>query len=406
MKWVLLEIKLPKEIHRSPLAMELALASFHQTGGTSQWSDKYWKGQVRNYFSLEIVSIGGNIHFFIRAQSRFRNGVESYIYAQYPEAEIVEVSDYVTRVSYAKNGRWAMWGNEFGRLKPNPYPIKTYVDYDLGKMDKEKEKVYRITPVVELMGSIKKGEQLWFQIIIRATESERRKAAGEKEVEKIKAKKLKGAGVKKFNGEMLTKEEKDVIAAIRRNTTKAGFDAGIRVIYIAEKEVFDSSNISFVMNILKQYNTSDLNGFWHKRITAADYPWQNFIGDVRREKGESSLSPFQAEEPTKVEYLGARRENARAKRSPIIPRGKPRGTFIDLSRPFISFTGDIIEKKKMNIFNLYRKRAFYKQNNRVPLTFSAEELATIYHFPGGVSTTPSFARIETRKSEPPANLPV
>ena len=63
MKWVLLEIKLPKEIHRSPLAMELALASFHQTGGTSQWSDKYWKGQVRNYFSLEIVSIGGNIHF-------------------------------------------------------------------------------------------------------------------------------------------------------------------------------------------------------------------------------------------------------------------------------------------------------------------------------------------------------
>ncbi|MEK7129098.1 MAG: hypothetical protein AAB858_01985, partial [Patescibacteria group bacterium] len=84
----------------------------------------------------------------------------------------------------------------------------------------------------------------------------------------------------------------------------------------------------------------------------------------------------------------------------------PRGTFIDLSRPFISFTGDIIEKKKMNIFNLYRKRAFYKQNNRVPLTFSAEELATIYHFPGGVSTTPSFARIETRKSEPPANLPV
>ncbi|MEK7115321.1 MAG: hypothetical protein AAB471_00335 [Patescibacteria group bacterium] len=389
MKWVLLEIKLPKEIHRSPLAMELALASFHQTGGTSQWSDKYWKGQVRNYFSLEIVSIGGNIHFFIRAQSRFRNGVESYIYAQYPEAEIVEVSDYVTRVSYAKNGRWAMWGNEFGRLKPNPYPIKTYVDYDLGKMDKEKEKVYRITPVVELMGSIKKGEQLWFQIIIRATESERRKAAGEKEVEKIKAKKLKGAGVKKFNGEMLTKEEKDVIAAIRRNTTKAGFDAGIRVIYIAEKEVFDSSNISFVMNILKQYNTSDLNGFWHKRITAADYPWRNFIGDVRREKDESPPARTRGQVILRT-----------------IPRGLPRGTFIDLSRPFISFTGDIIEKKKMNIFNLYRKRAFYKQNNRVPLTFSAEELATIYHFPGGVSTTPSFARIETRKSEPPANLPV
>lgn len=356
MKWVLLEIKLPKEIRRSPLAMELILTSFHQTGETSQWYDKYWKGQVRNYFSLEIVSIDGSVHFFIRTQHRFRNDVESYIYAQYPEAKIAEVSDYATRASYAKNGRWTMWGNEFERLRPGPYPIKTYVDYGLDKAAKEEEKADPIAPIVELMGSMKKGEQLWFQIIIRAAKSERIKAAGEKEAERIKAKKLKGTGVKKFNEQMLAKEEKDVIAAIRRNTTKVGFDAGIRAIYIAEKEAFNSSNIPLVMNILKQCTASDLNGFWHKRITVVDCLWQHFI---------------------------------------------------DTSWPFISLTGDMVEKKKVNIFNLYRKRVyFYKPHHRVPLVLSAEELATIYHFPGGVSTTPLFARIEARKSQPPANLPV
>jgi hypothetical protein len=37
---------------------------------------------------------------------------------------------------------------------------------------------------------------------------------------------------------------------------------------------------------------------------------------------------------------------------------------------------------------------------------TAEELATIYHFPGRVSTTPTFKRIESKKSEPPVNLPL
>lgn len=362
MQWILLEIKLPKEIRRSPLAMELTLAAFHQTGGTSQWYDKYWKGQVRNYFSLEIVSIEGAVHFFIRTQTRFRNGVESYIYAQYPEAEIAEVPDYVDSMSYTKNGRWMMWGNEFRHLKPDPYPIKTYVDYGLDRVAKEEEKADPISQTIELMGSMKKGEQMWFQIIIRATESEWRKV-GDAEVAKIKAKKLEETGADKFNEQMLTKGEKDIISAIERNTAKIGFDAGLRVIYIAEKDSFDGGNISSVMNLLKQYNTSDLNGFWHKRITAIDYPWQNYIN--------IDIPPFAP------------------------------------SWPFFSITGDVVEKKKMRIFELYKKRAyFYKPYNRVPLVLSAEELATIYHFPGEVSATPSFARVEAKKSEPPVNLPI
>jgi hypothetical protein len=37
---------------------------------------------------------------------------------------------------------------------------------------------------------------------------------------------------------------------------------------------------------------------------------------------------------------------------------------------------------------------------------TTEELATIYHFPGDVSKTPTLSRITAKKAEPPANLPI
>jgi thioredoxin-related protein len=39
-------------------------------------------------------------------------------------------------------------------------------------------------------------------------------------------------------------------------------------------------------------------------------------------------------------------------------------------------------------------------------TLNTEELATLFHFPGRVSTTGTFERIQAQKAEPPANLPI
>jgi len=64
-KWVMLEVKLPKEIYKSPLAMEVVLNSLYQSA-RGQWNEWYFKGRVTNWFSLELVSINGVVHFFIR----------------------------------------------------------------------------------------------------------------------------------------------------------------------------------------------------------------------------------------------------------------------------------------------------------------------------------------------------
>src|SRR3989338_8891792 len=40
-KMVLLEVKVPKNVDKSPLAMEVVLNSLHQTSGESTWYDRY-----------------------------------------------------------------------------------------------------------------------------------------------------------------------------------------------------------------------------------------------------------------------------------------------------------------------------------------------------------------------------
>ena len=46
-KWILLEIKLPKEIHKTPLAMEVVLNAFYQSSNKIEWWDKYSRAPRR-----------------------------------------------------------------------------------------------------------------------------------------------------------------------------------------------------------------------------------------------------------------------------------------------------------------------------------------------------------------------
>ena len=100
LKWVLLEIKLPREILKSPLATETALAVLLQNGGISSKYHMWYLGALPTYSSLEIASIEGVVHFYIRVQTKFRVLVESNFYAQYPGIELVEADDYTKKIRY------------------------------------------------------------------------------------------------------------------------------------------------------------------------------------------------------------------------------------------------------------------------------------------------------------------
>ncbi|MEZ4211016.1 MAG: hypothetical protein R3B39_01835 [Candidatus Paceibacterota bacterium] len=360
-KWVLLEIKVPKEVFKSPAAMELALSNaLSQGGGVANNYQKYWQGRVINWFSLEIVSLGGEIHFLVRTPVGFRRVIESQIYAQYPQAEIFEAEDYVEEAIADMHKReWALFGTEFKLTKEDPYPIKTYTDYGLDKAigsTEENQRIDPITPMIEWMGGIGPNEQVWFQIIVRVSKWTYRKPGlmggysdyqqKTKDILKELKEKFEPTGDDQFKRLAMTEEDKLAMAAINRTLNKQGFDCGIRAIYLSPKEYFDGMNITGLTGIMKQYNSFTLNGFKPDNTTAFDYPWQDPSGNKT-------------------------------------------------------------VKKKREMLDAYAQRSwFYPPYVRPHFVLTSEELATIFHFPGRVSETPSLGRIESNKSEPPTNLPI
>lgn len=357
-KPILLEIKVPKDVFKSPLAMEIVLGALYQGGGETTWIDRIWKGQTRAWFSLEIVSLGGKIHFYIWTWSKFKNVLEAQIYSQYPGVEIYEVPDYSIPFYYhpEKNEIWAA---EFALTQPDPFPIKTYVDYGLDKDPKEELKVDPMTAVIELLGSITEGQNIWIQILIRAHKKRRlADVFGEKEdswkdsakeqIKKIiESTKLEGAAF----GRIPTKGEAEKIAALERSVTKLPFDCGIRAVHISDKDKFNSALNGGISGCLKQYGSLDLNGFkpagW---FTIFDYPWQEWFG------AKEKLKP------------------------------------------------KVLDEYKMRryFYSPFMGKKFYSK----PFVLNTEELATIYHFPGAVAGTPTFERVPSKKAEAPSNLPL
>jgi len=355
-KWVMLEVKLPKEIFKSP-AMEVVLNALYQTP-SGQWFDHIFKGRVKNWFSLEIVSIEGNVHFFIRTNKIYKDIIEAQIYGQYPTAEVYEVDDYTRYVDYkGKEGEWSLWGLEYGLSKEDAYPIKTYVDYGLDKENvKEEYKTDPITSVLEFLGSIGKDEQIWIQILVQATgkrfvtpgkffKKRDWKAKGEELIEDIIKKARSRSGGAENAPVILTKVEENQISAIERSISKLGFDCGIRGVYLSKGEAFNVSNIFSLIGAFRQYSSNELNGFTVSHPTSFNFPWQDFK-EIR------------------------------------------------------------VTKLKKKIFDAYKRRSyFYLPYKKKPFVLNTEELATVYHFPGGVAETPTFGRIPSKKVEPPANLP-
>ena len=182
--WVLLEIKLPREITKSPAAMEIIFNTMHQTRSGNAVL-RLWEGFQTVWFSLEIASFGGQIHFYIYTQKGFKGLIEHQIYAQYPGIEIEEVEDYTKNV-LTHNEIDKFYAAEFELEREDAYPIKTYVDYGLDKLQNEDEqKNDPITSLLEFMGSLKKSEQMWFQIMVRSTKNKKWKESGKALVDKI-----------------------------------------------------------------------------------------------------------------------------------------------------------------------------------------------------------------------------
>lgn len=383
--WIVLEIKMPKNIVKPIRAMEVVLEGMWQMYDDPNPREKWFEGKVLLSYSFDIISIEGEIHFFIRTPVGARHIVEAQVYSQYPEAEISEAKDYWRYVPQdVPNKEWDLWGWDYKLKKANPIPIRTYTTFETEHEALEEKRIDPLASLLEGMGKFGPGEQLWIQIIacpIRSDPDPMKGIPWVQEGEALrdqlarrtkKPVKQKSIFVQFFDllifgilptpatqveerevlpPEMkLTPGEKEVLAAVERKVSKLGFECTVRFIYLGKKEVFKRAKVRLPMSYFTNFMTENMNGFVpiSKSITKSHTVLTWFL-DTRRA------------------YLRKRKifRNYVNRFSTFFPR--PGGTFV----------------------------------------LNTEELATIYHFPTQLTApSSSVSRVESTKKGPPADLPV
>jgi len=384
-KWVLLEIQVPRDVVKSPAAMELIFSNaFYHKSMKGFW-EEFMIGAPWLWFSLEIVSIDGKVHFYLRTPTRLRDLVETQIYAQYPQSKVVEVDDYVWDIpQYTKNGGWNMWGCEFNKLKEDFLPIKTYKGFgdDMKTGVKEEFKIDPITPVIEYLGSRPKGQQVWIQIIVRQNIKKYHShvtgkhvdfyKAGTEFIEKLLApytRTQKNDNVIGTFGKQVGMPEhlKPIITAVSTGLSQIHFDCGVRLIALADKKYHNDEQFNNLRRevrlLFRQYAQPQINELNRINSTQFDAPWSDPTG---------------------------------------LALTKIKKRMLDFYRMRIFFHPPLqYAFKYPTLFSI-----FFPSGKPDIFVLSTEELATLFHFPGMVSETPSFKRIESKIAKPPSNLPI
>lgn len=379
-KYILLEIKVPREVAKSPKAMESILAGIHGTRRLGNLIEQWRDGWVTAWFSLEIVGDSNGVHFYIWTQDFFKRMIESQIYAQYPQAEIKVVEDYTKNMPEAlPNNEWNVWGSELTLTKPDAYPIKTYEEFTLEDISTKEEgrKIDPLSALIEFLGVLKPGEKIWIQYLTQPADDKWKKE-GDALIAKMVGKTVKtkpniiqqlfggldflvssvfslgatAAKPKKDSSQFprmmaLTPGEREVVDSVEKNMAKLGFEVCIRWIYLARREDYNLIAVPGIMGVFKQFASQNLNSFGlNKKIT------------------------------TSVDYWLVNYRNT---------------------------------KRKIRLYNSYRLRSVfhapYKARSK-PFILSTSEFATAYHFPGEVVSAPAMERIEAKRGSPPPNLPM
>lgn len=378
----MLEVRMPKEILKPLRAMEQVFSSFWgDVYGAVDWWKKWIEGETPPSFSLEIVGNGGSCHFFIRCLDVDRNGIESAIYSQYPDAEISEVDDYTKYVPQdIPNKNWDVWGADLQLLKEDVYPIKTYPKFfeERPEVVKEEKRLDPLSTLLEGMAKLEPGEQLWIQILAQPiTNAENNYITRGEELRNKLVKRPgppvfkpiiqeaievvisgKPAGVPEEKRPLLPPEmqltagEREIVSAIENKISKYAFDTNIRFIYLGKKDVFFKPQIKLAFSFFSQFGTANLNGLKPRKDTSCTILKSWFLP---------------------INLFRGRREYLR----------------------------------KRKIFRNYVRRlpALFPRRGGT-FVLDAEELATLYHFPGrAVAPSPIVSRVEAKRREAPPELP-
>lgn len=384
-EYIVLAIDIPKLTEKDPgqsmRGVENLFAHLAGAHSPTSWKEKWIDGKYQDPLSFEVVSIEGRVQFVIRCLRVLRDLVEASIFAQYPEAEINEVEDYVKRIpTWYPDREWDLYGTEMIPVKPLPFPLRTYEDFEHSMSGEFKDP---IAVLLEGFSRLGPGEMAMVQVLALPIDQ---KAY----VEKVSAlcKKLKGevttkppgildaivsaplkilvvfseqlfGGVsatpvkpgkpeqpfaaKMFN---LSPGERKVLEKVELKASKIGYTCKVRFIYAAKKNVFKKPKIvgSFV-GYIKQMNSNDMQSL------------------------------------------------------------KPEGNYVGVNGALLFMRDRRNNTRKRKLIGNYAHRSVWY--GMPPFDLSTEELATLWHFPHTHQfRSPQLKKHEVKFAEPPMNLPM
>lgn len=390
--WVFLEIRVPKENAVSTMAVESIFAQMHSLHGALTWEEIYVQGKFQLWYSLEIISMGGKVSFIIKAPRHVQHLVESAFYSVYPTAEIREVSDYMENFNldpYNPDDEYDMFGTEWKMAKDDVIPLKTYKDFE--HPTAEEKVIDPLKNVIETLERVKPHEFLGLQLLIQPTQNNEWEPRAKHRIMVLTGEEIPHApsfwgflmkpfdafahfsfmetffghghhghepeNKPKNNWLSMTEAQKEEVSLIEKKMNKAAYNAKMRILYIAPKAEYDKTRRGELVGALRHFSAGGGSGT-HNTLKPDMAIW------------------------TKADALFSQA----------------------LEKPFLEKE---TMKRKKTFLKGYKRRSTYIGAKKFLL--SIEEIATLFHFPityeGSLPPSQVLA-VESKKSRPPANLPV
>jgi hypothetical protein len=300
---VIMQVLVPRENDKTPLAAEQMFASLHGLLGDYR--------RCEDVVGFEIVSTGeSGIRFFVISPKHLAKFVEGQIYAQYPNADIRYVQDYSLEKS--TSGSYVTTG-EIEFVKDYIFPIKTFRDFE-------------VDPLAAITGAVsdlKPGESAWIQVLIRPVENfwqdESKKyitairdgidldsnffknlAKVFAAVGKALSSSSDDSGSKKEIVRLAPGQEEE-LSQIETKMLKVGFEFVIRVVTKAEDQIRSEQILRDSVASFKQFTTAHLNSFSYslEERDAKDI----YTDFVKRRLPEETIDIMNIEELASVFHL-------------------------------------------------------------------------------------------------------
>lgn len=397
---VVLRVAVSKINERGPMVAEQIFAAIHGIKSNYGFFN-YLAGETVPRISLEIANVGNKIQFFIWAPRKYKNVIESQIYAQYPDVEIEEVEDYarqnlnvfhdwaekeevvvlsgpsnpqnlpaVYKGNANKDIRYAVTA-EIRLSDPEIYPIKRYPQFEDKLSRLPTEPLSGITATLSKLNAT--DEQAWIQISMEPVGDWWRRRG-------LKCLRIVSNGL--FSNTFWLQTFSTNLY-LTRGFWKRFFLTPVFVLFW----ILRAGKIGSLTTGGGGGSDKDLEEEVSRTHDRED-PISAAVDKVTRLTFGCNI---------RIIYI-PRKENidlAEVKLNEIA------GSFKQFNQPNLNgFQISRLNSANSQIIKRYQQRAVID-----PIMLNVEELATLYHMPSMGVGTPNIFWVSSRKLEPPHNLP-